>query len=311
MTAVVGIPCGLFYYKYKTLWKAFFDLLGVKTVLSGPTGRKIMEAGIECCLNEACLPVKTYFGHAVSLTGKADYLFIPRYTSIHKREYICPKFGGLPDMVRSNLKGLPKIIDTEINLHDKGSDIRNTIYEIAEEFGIGRSSAMRAYEHALYGYHTERDSLAKAHKDAKIGDSIAVLVMGHEYIVYDKYLNMNMEEKLAKLGCSMLTMDMYDARQLRARTSLLPKPVFWSYGTKALGCAYYLMECGGVDGIIYIGSFGCGIDSFVEYMIERRVRKGSDIPFMNITIDEHTGEAGLDTRLEAFIDTIRWRHRAC
>jgi len=43
-------------------------------------------------------------------------LFIPRFTSISKKEYICPKFGGLPDMIRNSIKGLPPLIDTEINL---------------------------------------------------------------------------------------------------------------------------------------------------------------------------------------------------
>jgi predicted nucleotide-binding protein (sugar kinase/HSP70/actin superfamily) len=44
-------------------------------------------------------------------------------------------------------------------------------------------------------------------------------------------------------------------------------------------------------------------------MIERRLRRSSDIPFIVLTIDEHSGEAGMDTRLEAFIDMIRWRKK--
>ncbi len=31
---------------------------------------------------------------------------------------------------------------------------------------------------------------------------------------------------------------------------------------------------------------------------------------MTLNLDEHTGEAGLITRLEAFIDMIQWRGRA-
>ena len=43
-------------------------------------------------------------------------------------------------------------------------------------------------------------------------------------------------------------------------------------------------------------------------LIEEVVRKAG-IPFMTLTVDEHTGEAGMLTRLEAFVDMIRWRVR--
>ncbi len=48
--------------------------------------------------------------HILNIKDKVDYLFIPRFTSVSKNEYICPKFGGLPDMVRNTIKDIPKII---------------------------------------------------------------------------------------------------------------------------------------------------------------------------------------------------------
>jgi len=35
------------------------------------------------------------------------------------------------------------------------------------------------------------------------------------------------------------------------------------------------------------------------------MKKGQKKPLMHIVIDEHTGEAGIITRLEAFIDLLR------
>jgi predicted nucleotide-binding protein (sugar kinase/HSP70/actin superfamily) len=64
-----------------------------------------------------------------------------------------------------------------------------------------------------------------------------------------------------------------------------------------------------IDGVIYIMAFGCGIDSFICDLVERKIRRSSRLPFTILTIDEHTGEAGIDTRLEAFIDMIRWRKK--
>ena len=38
-------------------------------------------------------------------------------------------------------------------------------------------------------------------------------------------------------------------------------------------------------------SFGCGIDSFICDLVERAIRRNKNIPFIILTIDEHTGEA--------------------
>ena len=61
-----------------------------------------------------------------------------------------------------------------------------------------------------------------------------------------------------------------------------------------------------VDGIIYLSSFGCGLDSVFTHMVSRQAAKYG-IPFMNLTLDEQTGEAGINTRLEAFLDMMKWR----
>jgi predicted nucleotide-binding protein (sugar kinase/HSP70/actin superfamily) len=41
-------------------------------------------------------------------------------------------------------------------------------------------------------------------------------------------------------------------------------------------------------------------------LIERYAR-ALRAPFLNLTLDEHTGEAGIVTRLEAFLDMVRWK----
>ena len=69
------------------------------------------------------------------------------------------------------------------------------------------------------------------------------------------------------------------------------------------GCAGHYLNSDLIDRIITVTAFGCGPDSL---MIERMARKGKDFnkPILNLTIDEHTGEAGFVTRLEAFCDML-------
>ena len=40
----------------------------------------------------------------------------------------------------------------------------------------------------------------------------------------------------------------------------------------------------------------------------RSVLKEKSIPFIVLIIDEHSALAGVDTRLEAFIDSVRWKN---
>jgi predicted nucleotide-binding protein (sugar kinase/HSP70/actin superfamily) len=135
-----------------------------------------------------------------------------------------------------------------------------------------------------------------------------IAVIGHEYNLYDGYFNMDLLKKLRSLGVNVTTIEMMDEQKINNMADTIDKKMFWSFGRTAVGMALNVIESKSYDGIIYLMSFGCGVDSFVQDFIERKVRNNSNIPFTVLTIDEHTGEAGLDTRIEAFIDMIRWRY---
>lgn len=318
MGKTVGVPRGLFYFKYYPLWKTFLEETGAEIAISPETNRRIMDRGIASCVGEACLPVKAWFGHALELAGRVDALFIPRYTSVYRNEYICPKFGGLPDMVRIGLKGLPEVIMPEVNLHDRSDGGLKAAIDAGRALGAGRVKSLKAYEKAVQAYLHHRAALvgAELHTDLSsrpsaglTADRLKILLLGHSYTVGDRFINMDTVRKLSALGADAITLEHFDGRVLRAAAEPLEKPLFWSFGMQALGCAYTLMKEPVVDGVLHLTCFGCGVDSFVGYMFERRVRS-MGIPFATISLDEHTGEAGLETRLEAFTDTLRHR-RAC
>jgi predicted nucleotide-binding protein (sugar kinase/HSP70/actin superfamily) len=105
MTKKVGIPRGLFFYQYYPLWKTFFEELGAEITVSDYTNKKILDDGVKTCIDEACLAVKIFYGHVINLKDKVDCIFIPRFTSISKNEYICPKFGSLPVQKRAGACG--------------------------------------------------------------------------------------------------------------------------------------------------------------------------------------------------------------
>lgn len=303
MKAKVGIPRALFYYRYFPMWSTFFEELGAEIVVSEPTNRYILDTGVKNCVDEACLPVKLFHGHVISLRDKVDYLFIPRLTSISKNEYVCPKLGGLPDLVRHSIKGLPEIISTEINLRKSQNNLLKAAYEAGRYFTGSRRLVREALDKAI--------EAQKSYEEGRTGiDSepgLRVAVIGHPYLLDDNYINMSLLQKLKKRNVKIITPDMVDEASINIYACCYSKPVFWNYARIATGSTFYAVNNCNIDGIIFVMSFGCGIDSFICDLIERRIRRSSDIPVIFITIDEQTGEAGLNTRLEAFLDMILWR----
>ena len=315
----VGIPRSLFYFKYYPLWKTFLEELGAEIVVSDATNKRILDAGVNACVSEACLPVKLFHGHVLNLVDRVDYILVPRFTSISRNEYVCPEFGGLPDMVRHTLKGIPTLIDTEVNLRKSGRNSWRAAYETGCYFTRDKARIKRAFRIAVRDYRDFRNVVREGRlpfsdtdysggSGAESGDrQLKIAVIGHAYNLYDRYINMNMLEKLRRSGATVITVDMLEEAEINRCAAALNKPVFWNFGRKALGGILHLIDKKDVDGVIYVMSFGCGIDSFVCDLAQRWIRRQTDIPFIILTLDEHSGEAGLNTRLEAFIDMIEWR----
>ncbi len=64
----------------------------------------------------------------------------------------------------------------------------------------------------------------------------------------------------------------------------------------------------GFDGIIHLLPAFCMPEITVRPILER-IHQESGIPFLSLSLDEQAAEAGIDTRLEAFIDVVRNYHK--
>ncbi len=313
MTIKIGIPRGLWFYDYYPLWQSFYEELGAEVILSGVTNKEILDSGVKNTVDEACLPVKIFQGHVLDLKAKVDYIFLPKIMSVYRNEYTCPKFCGLPEMVGHSVKGMPPFIDNKINFNNSRKSLDKTIYDFATYITKNPFKIRRAYYKALENYYDYKFKMKEGLlpingrlSNYKNAGSITIAVLGHSYNIYDNYISMGLIDKLHKQGIRVLTAEMLGYKNINKYAHTLEKQMFWSSGRKILGAAIYLAQSKNIDGVIYLSSFGCGIDSIVQELAQRRIRKDGGIPFLLITIDEHTGEAGVNTRLEAFIDMIEW-----
>ncbi|MDK2822569.1 MAG: hypothetical protein PWQ67_1365 [Clostridia bacterium] len=311
----IGIPRALNYYKYFSLWKTFFENLGAKVIFSPPTNRAILDQGAKYVVDEACLPVKVYFGHINYLKDKVDYIFAPRLVSVEKKEFSCPKFMGIPDMLVTNIDNLPEVIGPTIDLTKRDNNLWKIIWEVGNIFSknpgkIAMSWFKGVSDFKKFNQVWLNKSIPREFKITHLDKDpgrLNIAVIGHEYILYDGYLSMNLLEKLAKLNVSVFTSEMIHPKMVNKEVSILPKRIFWNFAKNLLGSAFYFSKQAEISGFINISSFGCGPDAMTSSMIYHHLKTKNNKPILNLTIDEHTGEAGINTRIEAFYDLLKRR----
>lgn len=334
----VGIPRALSYYTFFTLWRVFLEELDTEVIISKQTNRKILEHGIKETVNDACIPIKVFHGHVFDLAGKVDYIFIPRMVSADGKATFCPKFLGLPDMVRFADVPLPAIIDVRYNLKGLPGGLLRFFIAVAVALGvknplvIGRAAfkaiiAQKKFERLLLRGLKPVEALEVIFGKGKLqdyelcglpdkwrgGDRVSVALLGYPYAVYDPYISAGVYEKLHKMGVNVVTYEQIPLKEMRRYSKVMPQNFFWYYSNQVCWAGLYLLDKGDlVDGIIHVTAFGCGPDSMVDKTLELEA-KHAGLPFLSLTIDEHTGEGGVQTRLEAFVDML-WakqaKHRA-
>ena len=299
MDTTIGIPKGLLYYQYGQLWEKFLTVMGAKIMVSNDTTKATLDYG--AVLDDVCLPAKVFFGHVCELYRQVDYLFVPRIVSVAHGEYTCPKIIGMPDLLRSNIKDLPPVIDIDVDLRQHR---RNLLQAVA---ACGKLLGKNAATSLCLWYKTRRDYHQTVRQPVYDKRKKQLALIGHPYIINDRLMSMDVLGKLERLGVSVVTSEMVTVKQADKAACSLKKKLFWTYGQHMVGAAMAFMQASRpVDGLIFLTSFACGQDALVGELIKQQAERYL-IPAMVVTIDEHTAEAGFVTRLEAFTDMLNWR----
>jgi len=319
----IGIPKALLYYYYYPFWKKLFEVLGIETIVSPSTCKEIMDKGIGFSVPEICVPIKVFTGHVAALVDKADYILVPRMVSIFKGEYFCPKFMGLPDMIRYTVPGAAeKILSPSIQSEsDNISDPKN-YSEFIEVLGVSPKELRRALKEAekewqrfrmlskqgyvlsdIYSFLEGKEALPEI-EQKEDPFQVTIGLLGYVYDVYDEFVSMNIIKKLKELGVRIITFEMLDEEEIFKSIRFMRKRLFWTFSNKLLGTGYFFYNNPNVDGLIHVTAFNCGPDSLIGKMLELDSSQ-YEKPFMTIRVDEHTGEGHLLTRVEAFVDMIR------
>ena len=325
----IGVPRALLYYQYYPMWKTFFEELGAEVVVSPPTTQAILSSGSSRVVADTCLPVKAFCGHVLALVGECDYIFIPALRSMKSKIYNCSKFLGLPDMTKAVIPESPPILDIDIDINKGKRELYQAIYRLGRRFTWNpfkvRRAAIAAWQaHLQYKQLMSKQGLTPiqaieriskaAEVEAKTlpGNSAptqaTIALVGHPYLLYDELINYRLIHRLEQAQYRVLTPEMLPTEQLELAITRLTGRPYWTYEEEVVGAGGHYLE-GGVKGVIGVIAFGCGPDSLMMDMVRRQAIRLRTTPFMSLTLEEHTAEAGVVTRLEAFLDMIQRRKR--
>ncbi len=323
----VGIPRALYYYQYYPMCKAFFEALGAETVVSPPTNKDILSCGTARAVAETCLPVKVFFGHVKFLADRCDCVFIPAIRSLGKKAYHCSKFLGLPDMAKALIPECPPILDPEIDLNRGRRRLCQIVHTLGRHFTSDKGKVKRAAEEALKANSAYNNRMSKegitpiqalegscqSKEEMESHDNVPprldIGIVGHPYVIYDDYISHRLMSRLQAMGGRIFTPEMMGEEALHTAMTRLVGREHWSFEADIVGAAECYLEAR-LDGIISVAVFGCGPDSMMINMAQRRARQ-LKTPFLHLSLDEHTSEGGLVTRLEAFLDMVERRNRIC
>ena len=293
----IGIPRALFYWKNPYFWEEFFKSLGEEVILSPETNKDIVLQGTKISDPETCFSMKVFFGHVAWLEGKVDYIFVPRMRSNKDKLEYCPKFFGIPDLAKIVVK---TPILTEI-FDQRKHPIERTLTKIAKMLNKDQKTASKAIAAA---FAKEKEQKVKEEHDfykTIKSEKKKIVLVSHPYNLYDDYINVGIRKKLADLGMETICIDEVP---LDLGLKFKPEVKFhWEFGREIMKKTEEVLRYD-ISGAIEISSFQCGCDAVLKEFVEKRFKQ-SRIPFLYLIIDEQAGDAGLQTRLEAFVDTIQ------
>ena len=317
----IGIPKSMSYYSNYAFYYGYFTALGLQIILSDSTTNKTINEGTKYVVSDTCLPVKVFVGHVINLLDKGCVnIFIPSLQSSAYKVNNCSKVRGLPEILRNVINRPINIIDPEIN-KTEGLSFKDFCFDFANRFNINDEELINnaikkgweVYNNfrklAYYGYDFEsalnnaiEGNIAKK-PVIKVVKPISVVIMAHGYNLFDERVSLKLIKKLEKLGVNVYTSLNVLKEDAINSIKELGEIQYWANELDLTGTAAYYMLNRKTDGIIALSAFGCGPDSLMVEEV-RHHAKDRNIPMLHLNIDEHTGEAGFVTRIEAFIDML-------
>ncbi|MGP8153775.1 MAG: acyl-CoA dehydratase activase [Smithella sp.] len=300
---VVGIPRCFSIYTLWPLYSWFFHNLGVETFVS----EEISHEGTARVESNYCFPAEIAHGAVQDIFNrKIDYIFLPHFRDMESYEKnapanFCPITQSLPYYIKKAFPEIPeeKYLTPVVSFMYGTDKAAEPFIEMAAKLGFGETQAKEAFAAA---YEKQMECFARfsllgkqALYDARKAKRPVIAILGRPYNSFTTDANMDIPRKYTSRGYSVIPFDI-----LPFENQAIYPNMYWYYGQQDMKAGRLIREEDNIF-VTYISNFSCAPDSFMLHYLKWMMGVK---PFLILELDSHTADAGVDTRIEAFLDII-------
>ncbi len=299
----VGIPRAFSVHSLYPLYSWFFHTLGIKTVLSD----EIAHEGIARAESTYCFPAEIAHGAVQDIINKGcDYIFLPHFrdmtsyeTDVHAN--FCPITQGLPYYIK---KAFPDVAENKIlELVVSFKFGKDKALELFQKFGkqldISEGEIKKAFNVAVQKQEAFLLKLKElgleALEFARNSDKPVIALLGRPYNAFTREANMGIPKKFTSKNFTVIPFDI-----LPYENEEIYDNMYWYYGQQDMKSARLIKQEDNIYAA-WISNFSCAPDSFMLHYLKWIMGRK---PFLVLELDSHSADAGVDTRVEAFLDII-------
>jgi predicted nucleotide-binding protein (sugar kinase/HSP70/actin superfamily) len=294
------------------IFREYVESLGLKVLPNIPTTDKTIKLGVKHSPDMMCFPYKVTLGNYIeSLENGANTLLmfnsrgtcrLSQYHKLHKftLENLGYEFEMQPISLLNLLPAMSKLSG-------------KSFYRIGKEF-------LRHYKKLK-----EEDGKFKEWSSNKPN----IGIIGEVYCACDEVANHDLERKIinyggnpintARAGDFLLNHIKWNLRLYKLpfinkkERTYIKKSLeslskrFGGHAKENLISLYKLVEKD-IEGVIHVLPLSCMPESTIEVYINK-ICSDNKIPMLRIYLDENNSEANLETRLETFVELIKWKRQ--
>jgi len=299
----VGIPRAFSVYTLWPFYSWFFHTLGIEVKLS----EEVLQEGVAKVESAYCFPAEIAHGAVQSIIeAKTDFIFVPHFRDMPSYEEevhanFCPITQSLPYYIKKAFTEIPEdqILSPVISFKYGKEKALEGFMELKQQLQVSEEEIEKAFKVA---YQKQQEFFDRYHQlgkealqRARQSKEPVIAILGRPYNSFTKDANMGIPKKFTSRGYSVIPFDM-----LPFEGADIFDNMYWYYGQQDMKAASLLKDEPNVF-VTYISNFSCAPDSFMLHYLKWTF--GSK-PFLILELDSHSADAGIDTRVEAFLDII-------
>jgi predicted nucleotide-binding protein (sugar kinase/HSP70/actin superfamily) len=303
----IGLTRSFLTHLLYPLYDHFFSRLGFEVVLPDA----VDPEGVRRTCASFCYPAEIAHGWLHNLAGKRpDYIFLPQVCELHVEkcpdrfpghQCTCIALQGEPYYLRSAFPDVPStILSPILNFSAGWHSMEGEFVKLAQQLGCDKQRATAAYGEAvaqLEAFFWQRKELGRQVLRELEQDPgrVGIVLFGRPYNTFAAEANMGIPRKFASRGVYGIP---FDCLPFCDEPSW--EKMTWAIGHDLMRAARFVKKHAQLFGA-FVTNFSCGPDSFVVgYFRDIMQTK----PSLTLEIDNHTADAGVNTRVEAFLDII-------